>query len=156
MWLLQQGVGGCFVQYTAYGYISYYLIWRALSKKKKPTQLKPCANIILIFTLWFCTGYNHPALMKVLTNPSNLVRRHCTLLILYRVCVVMSHMKIIRSDCVPFTAFSISLALKPYLSPPQSAFVNRPALGILPPENFPEKLTETLLSVRTLKTQLES
>nr|XP_006637224.1 PREDICTED: 4-aminobutyrate aminotransferase, mitochondrial isoform X1 [Lepisosteus oculatus]XP_015216029.1 PREDICTED: 4-aminobutyrate aminotransferase, mitochondrial isoform X2 [Lepisosteus oculatus] len=28
-----------------------------------------------------------------------------------------------------------------------SAFVNRPALGILPPENFPEKLLETLLSV---------
>ncbi|XP_034151096.1 4-aminobutyrate aminotransferase, mitochondrial isoform X1 [Esox lucius] len=28
-----------------------------------------------------------------------------------------------------------------------SAFVNRPALGILPPENFPEKLAESLLSV---------
>uniref|UniRef100_UPI003AADBD11 4-aminobutyrate aminotransferase, mitochondrial isoform X3 n=1 Tax=Centroberyx gerrardi TaxID=166262 RepID=UPI003AADBD11 len=28
-----------------------------------------------------------------------------------------------------------------------SAFVNRPALGILPPENFPDKLTESLLSV---------
>uniref|UniRef100_A0A4W4H4H7 (S)-3-amino-2-methylpropionate transaminase n=1 Tax=Electrophorus electricus TaxID=8005 RepID=A0A4W4H4H7_ELEEL len=45
-------------------------------------------------------GYNHPALMKAVTNPNNL-----------------------------------------------SAFVNRPALGILPPENFPEKLIETLLSV---------
>ncbi|TTY71120.1 4-aminobutyrate aminotransferase, mitochondrial [Bagarius yarrelli] len=44
-------------------------------------------------------GYNHPALMKVLSSPSNL-----------------------------------------------SAFINRPALGILPPENFPEKLTESLLS----------
>lgn len=29
----------------------------------------------------------------------------------------------------------------------QSAFVNRPALGILPPENFPDKLIESLLSV---------
>uniref|UniRef100_A0A8C7HIJ2 4-aminobutyrate aminotransferase, mitochondrial n=1 Tax=Oncorhynchus kisutch TaxID=8019 RepID=A0A8C7HIJ2_ONCKI len=29
----------------------------------------------------------------------------------------------------------------------QSAFVNRPALGIMPPENFPEKLAESLLSV---------
>lgn len=29
----------------------------------------------------------------------------------------------------------------------QSAFVNRPALGILPPENFPDKLVESLLSV---------
>ncbi|KAL7979082.1 hypothetical protein Chor_015106 [Crotalus horridus] len=29
----------------------------------------------------------------------------------------------------------------------QSAFVNRPALGILPPENFAEKLKESLLSV---------
>uniref|UniRef100_A0A4W5R232 Uncharacterized protein n=1 Tax=Hucho hucho TaxID=62062 RepID=A0A4W5R232_9TELE len=28
-----------------------------------------------------------------------------------------------------------------------SAFVNRPALGIMPPENFPEKLAESLLSV---------
>ncbi|XP_039972809.1 4-aminobutyrate aminotransferase, mitochondrial [Xiphias gladius] len=28
-----------------------------------------------------------------------------------------------------------------------STFVNRPALGILPPENFPDKLTESLLSV---------
>ncbi|MBN3303969.1 GABT protein, partial [Amia calva] len=28
-----------------------------------------------------------------------------------------------------------------------SSFVNRPALGILPPENFPEKLMESLLSV---------
>ncbi|KAL0992559.1 hypothetical protein UPYG_G00094930 [Umbra pygmaea] len=28
-----------------------------------------------------------------------------------------------------------------------SAFINRPALGILPPENFPEKLSESLLSV---------
>ncbi|KAF7698454.1 hypothetical protein HF521_004964 [Silurus meridionalis] len=45
-------------------------------------------------------GYNHPALMKALTNPNNL-----------------------------------------------SAFVNRPALGILPPENFPEKLTESLLTI---------
>ncbi|GAA6085256.1 4-aminobutyrate aminotransferase, mitochondrial [Tachysurus ichikawai] len=45
-------------------------------------------------------GYNHPALMKVLSSPNNL-----------------------------------------------SAFVNRPALGILPPENFPEKLTESLLSM---------
>ncbi|KAG9332873.1 hypothetical protein JZ751_014444 [Albula glossodonta] len=45
-------------------------------------------------------GYNHPALMKVMSNPNNL-----------------------------------------------SAFVNRPALGILPPENFPDKLVESLLSV---------
>lgn len=45
-------------------------------------------------------GYNHPALMKAVTNPIHL-----------------------------------------------SAFVNRPALGILPPENFPEKLVESLLSV---------
>lgn len=29
----------------------------------------------------------------------------------------------------------------------QSTLVNRPALGILPPENFPDKLTESLLSV---------
>ncbi|XP_016109883.1 4-aminobutyrate aminotransferase, mitochondrial-like [Sinocyclocheilus grahami] len=29
----------------------------------------------------------------------------------------------------------------------QSAFVNRPALGILPPENFPDKLIESLLSI---------
>ncbi|CAB1350282.1 unnamed protein product, partial [Coregonus sp. 'balchen'] len=28
----------------------------------------------------------------------------------------------------------------------KSAFVNRPALGIMPPENFPEKLAESLLS----------
>uniref|UniRef100_H2MZP0 4-aminobutyrate aminotransferase n=1 Tax=Oryzias latipes TaxID=8090 RepID=H2MZP0_ORYLA len=28
-----------------------------------------------------------------------------------------------------------------------STFVNRPALGILPPENFPDKVTESLLSV---------
>uniref|UniRef100_A0A669EV32 4-aminobutyrate aminotransferase n=1 Tax=Oreochromis niloticus TaxID=8128 RepID=A0A669EV32_ORENI len=28
-----------------------------------------------------------------------------------------------------------------------STFVNRPALGILPPENFPDKITESLLSV---------
>uniref|UniRef100_A0A3B4EYW4 4-aminobutyrate aminotransferase n=1 Tax=Pundamilia nyererei TaxID=303518 RepID=A0A3B4EYW4_9CICH len=45
-------------------------------------------------------GYNHPALLKVMTNPNNL-----------------------------------------------STFVNRPALGILPPENFPDKITESLLSV---------
>uniref|UniRef100_A0A8C1Z5I9 4-aminobutyrate aminotransferase, mitochondrial n=1 Tax=Cyprinus carpio TaxID=7962 RepID=A0A8C1Z5I9_CYPCA len=45
-------------------------------------------------------GYNHPALIKVMTNPNNV-----------------------------------------------SAFVNRPALGILPPENFPEKLFESLLSI---------
>uniref|UniRef100_A0A3Q3W230 Uncharacterized protein n=1 Tax=Mola mola TaxID=94237 RepID=A0A3Q3W230_MOLML len=45
-------------------------------------------------------GYNHPALLKLMTNSSNL-----------------------------------------------STFVNRPALGILPPENFPDKLTESLLSV---------
>lgn len=29
----------------------------------------------------------------------------------------------------------------------QSTFVNRPALGILPPENFGEKLMESLLTV---------
>lgn len=29
----------------------------------------------------------------------------------------------------------------------QSVFINRPALGILPPENFVEKLRESLLSV---------
>lgn len=29
----------------------------------------------------------------------------------------------------------------------QSTFVNRPALGILPPENFPDKISESLLSV---------
>uniref|UniRef100_A0A8D3EBG9 4-aminobutyrate aminotransferase, mitochondrial n=1 Tax=Scophthalmus maximus TaxID=52904 RepID=A0A8D3EBG9_SCOMX len=45
-------------------------------------------------------GYNHPALLKLMTDPNNL-----------------------------------------------SAFVNRPALGILPPENFPDKLNESLLSV---------
>uniref|UniRef100_A0A672LFD7 4-aminobutyrate aminotransferase n=1 Tax=Sinocyclocheilus grahami TaxID=75366 RepID=A0A672LFD7_SINGR len=45
-------------------------------------------------------GYNHPALIKVMTNPNNV-----------------------------------------------SAFVNRPALGILPPENFPDKLFESLLSI---------
>uniref|UniRef100_A0A3B4YA80 4-aminobutyrate aminotransferase n=1 Tax=Seriola lalandi dorsalis TaxID=1841481 RepID=A0A3B4YA80_SERLL len=46
------------------------------------------------------SGYNHPALLKLMSNPNNL-----------------------------------------------STFVNRPALGILPPENFPDKLTESLLSV---------
>ncbi|XP_064415124.1 4-aminobutyrate aminotransferase, mitochondrial isoform X2 [Latimeria chalumnae] len=45
-------------------------------------------------------GYNHPALIKVLHDPTNV-----------------------------------------------STFVNRPALGVLPPENFPEKLTESLLSI---------
>ncbi|XP_064867067.1 4-aminobutyrate aminotransferase, mitochondrial-like [Oncorhynchus nerka] len=45
-------------------------------------------------------GYNHPSLIKVMSNPNNM-----------------------------------------------SAFVNRPALGIMPPENFPEKLAESLLSV---------
>ncbi|XP_023677453.1 4-aminobutyrate aminotransferase, mitochondrial [Paramormyrops kingsleyae] len=45
-------------------------------------------------------GYNHPALMKVMSSPHNL-----------------------------------------------STFVNRPALGILPPENFPDRLNESLLSV---------
>uniref|UniRef100_A0AAQ5Y1T6 4-aminobutyrate aminotransferase n=1 Tax=Amphiprion ocellaris TaxID=80972 RepID=A0AAQ5Y1T6_AMPOC len=45
-------------------------------------------------------GYNHPALLKLMTNPNNL-----------------------------------------------STFVNRPALGILPPENFPDKIAESLLSV---------
>uniref|UniRef100_A0A3Q0SJY6 4-aminobutyrate aminotransferase n=1 Tax=Amphilophus citrinellus TaxID=61819 RepID=A0A3Q0SJY6_AMPCI len=45
-------------------------------------------------------GYNHPALLKLMTNPNNL-----------------------------------------------STFVNRPALGILPPENFPDRITESLLSV---------
>lgn len=36
-----------------------------------------------------------------------------------------------------------------WLSPAslQSTFINRPALGILPPENFVEKLRESLLSV---------
>lgn len=34
-----------------------------------------------------------------------------------------------------------------FVSSSQSTFVNRPALGILPPENFPDKLTESLLSV---------
>lgn len=40
-------------------------------------------------------------------------------------------------------------ALIKVLQDPQnlSAFVNRPALGILPPENFPENLTESLLSI---------
>ncbi|KAG8432899.1 hypothetical protein GDO86_017238 [Hymenochirus boettgeri] len=40
-------------------------------------------------------------------------------------------------------------ALKKVLQQPQnlSTFVNRPALGILPPENFAEKLQESLLSV---------
>lgn len=32
----------------------------------------------------------------------------------------------------------------------QSTFVNRPALGILPPHNFPDKLTESLLSVSNM------
>ncbi|XP_019743038.1 4-aminobutyrate aminotransferase, mitochondrial [Hippocampus comes] len=45
-------------------------------------------------------GYNHPALLKLMSNPNNL-----------------------------------------------STVVNRPALGILPPENFPDKITESLLSV---------
>lgn len=45
-------------------------------------------------------GYNHPSLMKVMSNPHNL-----------------------------------------------SAFINRPALGILPPESFPDKLSDSLLSV---------
>uniref|UniRef100_A0AAQ4PLB9 4-aminobutyrate aminotransferase, mitochondrial n=1 Tax=Gasterosteus aculeatus aculeatus TaxID=481459 RepID=A0AAQ4PLB9_GASAC len=45
-------------------------------------------------------GYNHPALIKLMSDPSSL-----------------------------------------------STLVNRPALGILPPENFPDKLTESLLSV---------
>ncbi|XP_059190171.1 4-aminobutyrate aminotransferase, mitochondrial-like [Centropristis striata] len=45
-------------------------------------------------------GYNHPALLELMSVPNNL-----------------------------------------------SALVNRPALGVLPPENFPEKLTESLLSV---------
>ncbi|CAG5898951.1 unnamed protein product [Menidia menidia] len=45
-------------------------------------------------------GYNHPALLKLMSNPNNL-----------------------------------------------STFINRPALGILPPENFPDKLAESLLSV---------
>lgn len=34
-----------------------------------------------------------------------------------------------------------------FLSFLQSTFVNRPALGILPPENFPDKISESLLSV---------
>ncbi|XP_060757094.1 4-aminobutyrate aminotransferase, mitochondrial [Neoarius graeffei] len=40
-------------------------------------------------------------------------------------------------------------ALRKALSNPNNlcTFVNRPALGILPPENFPESLTESLLSV---------
>lgn len=33
----------------------------------------------------------------------------------------------------------------------QSAFVNRPALGILPPENFADKLIESLLSVSVVQ-----
>ncbi len=33
----------------------------------------------------------------------------------------------------------------------QSAFVNRPALGILPPENFADKLIESLLSVSVVE-----
>ncbi|XP_062402057.1 4-aminobutyrate aminotransferase, mitochondrial-like [Sardina pilchardus] len=45
-------------------------------------------------------GYNHPALMKIMTNPHNL-----------------------------------------------SSFVNRPALGMLPPRIFPEKLKDGLISV---------
>uniref|UniRef100_A0A3Q3L650 4-aminobutyrate aminotransferase n=1 Tax=Labrus bergylta TaxID=56723 RepID=A0A3Q3L650_9LABR len=45
-------------------------------------------------------GYNHPDLLKLMSNPNNL-----------------------------------------------STLVNRPALGILPPENFADKITETLLSV---------
>lgn len=39
---------------------------------------------------------------------------------------------------------SITVCLWPFL---QSTFINRPALGILPPENFVEKLQESLLSV---------
>uniref|UniRef100_H2TN05 4-aminobutyrate aminotransferase n=1 Tax=Takifugu rubripes TaxID=31033 RepID=H2TN05_TAKRU len=45
-------------------------------------------------------GYNHPALLKLMSNPNNM-----------------------------------------------STFVNRPALGILPPHNFPDKITQSLLSV---------
>ncbi|XP_034021302.1 4-aminobutyrate aminotransferase, mitochondrial-like [Thalassophryne amazonica] len=45
-------------------------------------------------------GYNHPGLVKLMTDPNNL-----------------------------------------------AALVNRPALGILPPDNFPDMLTESLLSV---------
>lgn len=33
-----------------------------------------CGNIILIFTFVFFPGYNHPALMKAIANPNNLVR----------------------------------------------------------------------------------
>lgn len=36
----------------------------------------------------------------------------------------------------------------------QSVFVNRAALGILPPDNFPEKLVESLVSVSAPKTSL--
>ncbi|MED6288725.1 hypothetical protein CHARACLAT_029398, partial [Characodon lateralis] len=60
-----------------------------------------CVCVVLKSVQFFLlSGYNHPALLKLMTNPNNL-----------------------------------------------STFVNRPALGILPPENFPEKITESLLSV---------
>lgn len=34
--------------------------------------------------------------------------------------------------------------------------MNRPALGILPPENFPDRLTESLLSVSAVRTFVPS
>lgn len=88
--------------------------------------------------------------MKALANPNNLVRRHCIMFVTQIVCAcadVVKH-EDPHIDCVVF--------FPPFLFS-QSAFVNRPALGILPPENFPEKLTESLLSVRTyLKHSLSS
>lgn len=42
------------------------------------------------------------------------------------------------------SGLSVTVCLWAFL---QSTFVNRPALGILPPENFVEKLQESLLSV---------
>ena len=36
----------------------------------------------------------------------------------------------------------------------QSTFVNRPALGILPPHNFPDKLTQSLLSVGNVRVNM--
>lgn len=61
-------------------------------------------------------------------------QRHCTA---YSILSLM---------CTGFL-FRLLMDLCVCLSFLQSTFVNRPALGILPPENFPDKLTESLLSV---------
>lgn len=59
-------------------YFCGYLLW-----KESNTIIKALLHIF-IFTLGFCAGYNHPALMKALSNPNNLVRRHCSVFIVLK------------------------------------------------------------------------